>query len=151
MPKLIDTMTTDQWKTMRTNAGIEKTPWYQGAGPSVGSKLEAWQTARNDANALRKAVAQANYVYNRKDAARIRKAYKALEELQKALQPMLIKAVAHLPSSEDAAKHMINQVSQMQTEIRQKLPKWAAALLKLEQLKDGEKQQIVKKLFDDFS
>lgn len=151
---LLNTMTSDEWKRLRTDAGIEKTPWYKGVGPSVGSKLEDWQKARTEAKQLRKNVMLANYVYKKSDAAKIRKAYKCLEELKKALDPMLIKAIAHFPEADKTNKGpqvraMYNKLLQMKQEANQKLGKWAGTLLQLEALKDGEKQGAVNKLFDD--
>lgn len=146
MPSFINTMTSAEWKKMREDAGIEKTKWWKGSGPSVGSKLEAWQKARVEVKSVLKAMGQATYVYKRGDMTKMSAAFDKLVALEAAIKAMLkIADKKEIPQEKQANfESMKNHLNLLLVEIEGKKPKYAKGLLDLKPLKDGDKQSAVK-------
>ncbi len=146
MASFINSMTSAEWKKMREEAGIEKTKWWKGSGPSVGSKLEEWQKARLEVKTVLKAMAASNYVYKRGDMTKMSAAYDKLTALEAAIKAMLKIADTKEIPEEKVAKFesMKNHLNLLLIEIEGKKPKYAKGLLDLKPLKDGDKQTTVK-------
>ena len=151
MPSFVNTMTSAEWKSMREKAGIEKTKWWKGAGPSVGSKLEAWQKARREVKAVLNEMKIPTYIYKRGDMTKMSKAFDTLNALEAAIKAMLkIADKKEIPVEKakdfDAMKNHLNLLL---VEIEGKKPKYSKALLALKPLKDGDKQSAVKGAISD--
>lgn len=138
-------MTSAEWKKMREDAGIEKTKWWKGSGPSVGSKLEAWQKARAEVKSVLKAMKQPNYVYKRGDMTKMSAAFDKLTALEAAIKAMLkIADKKEIPVEKQSKfEAMKNHLGFLLVEIEGKKPKYAQGLLDLKPLKDGDKQATV--------
>ncbi|MCI0680886.1 MAG: hypothetical protein L0Y71_02180 [Gemmataceae bacterium] len=136
---------------MRSMAGIQKTPWWKGKGPSVGSKLEAWQKARDAAKDFRKECEKPNYVYKKKEGSKIKEAWNALIKLRDALKEMLETARSALLNDQNNQDliDFVMEVAGLHQDAVVKLPKWNDAVKKIDALKDGARRDNLDQVFRD--
>ena len=142
----INEITKEQWKAARTAANIEKTSWYKGSGPSVGSKLEAWQTARTNAKVILTKAKQANYAMGNNDDKILKTAYTALKDLSTALADMLKKVKEQKPRTPELETFQ-KTVQELHDQAEKKKPKWKTLSDEWKTKVNAERVKIINEIF----
>jgi hypothetical protein len=109
----------------------------------VGSKLEAWQTKREAAKAIRKLVEKADYKFVEGHDHIICNAKIALHDLVKALKQMLDKVTAQKPRTTKLDTFQA-EVKALHEEALAKVPKWENACLKAKAKSRADMLQTLK-------